>query len=75
MLELKKTTKWDGKLKGVRIVDNQVVDFEGEIIDLYAVLEKAYGDQTFDLSTTTKVEEIIDLDEPDEVDIEDLEPQ
>lgn len=71
-MELKKTTKWDGKLKGVRIVNNQVVDSDGVIVDLIDVLSKAYSDAIFDISTTTKVEEIIDLDEADEVYIGDL---
>lgn len=71
-MELKKTTKWDGKLKGVRIVNNQVVDSDGVIVDLIDVLSKAYSDAIFDISTTTKIEEIIDLDEPDEVYIGDL---
>ena len=72
MLELKKTTKWDGKLKGIRIGDGQIVDGDGVIIDLVDVLQKAYGDSTFDLSTTTKMEEIIDLTEAEEVDIDEL---
>lgn len=72
MLELKKTTKWDGKLKGIRIEDGQIVDGDGVIIDLVDVLQKAYGDSTFDLSTTTKMEEIIDLTEAEEVDIDEL---
>lgn len=75
MLELKKTTKWDGKLKGIRIENDEIVDGDGVIIDLIDVLKKCYGDSTFDLSTTTKIEEIIELaDEDDEVDIEDLAP-
>lgn len=74
MLELKKTTKWDGKLKGIRIEDGQIVDGDGVIIDLVDVLQKAYGDSTFDLSTTTKMEEIIDLTEDEEVDADDLAP-
>lgn len=73
-MELKKTTKWDGKLKGVRIVNNQIVDSDGVIVDLIDVLSKAYSDAIFDISTTTKVEEIIDLDEPYEVYIGDLVP-
>ena len=72
MLELKKTTKWDGKLKGIRIEDGQIVDGDGVIIDLVDVLQKAYGDSIFDLSTTTKMEEIIDLTEAEEVDIDEL---
>ena len=65
MMEIKKTTKYDGKLKGVHIVDNNLIDAEGEIIDLISVLSKVYGENFFDLSTTCKEEEIIDV-EPDE---------
>ena len=62
MFEVKKTTKYDGKLKGVRIVDGNIVDFEGEIIDVISILSKVYGEDTFDLSTTCKEEEYIDTD-------------
>jgi len=66
MMEVKKTTKYDGKLKGVRIVNNNIVDADGEIIDLVSVLSKVYGDNVFDLSTTCKEEEIIDVDDAEE---------
>ena len=36
-----------------------------EIIDILDIFEKAYGDKPFDMSTTTKTEEIINLDELD----------
>ena len=62
-MELKKTVKYDGKLKGVHIVDENVVDADGTVIDLIAILKKAYGEMPFDLTTTTKTEEIIDIDE------------
>ena len=62
MFEVKKTTKYDGKLKGVRIVDGNIVDSEGEIIDVISILSKVYGEDTFDLSTTYKEEEYIDTD-------------
>ena len=74
MMEVKKTVKYDGKLKGVHIVDNNIVDADGEIIDLISVLSKVYGESFFDLSTTAKEEEIIDVEEVDEVGIEDLAP-
>ena len=74
MIEVKKTTKYDGKLKGVHIVDNNIVDSEGEIIDLVSVLSKVYGEGFFDLSTTAKEEEIIDVEEAEEMDIDDLSP-
>lgn len=62
-MELKKTVKYDGKLKGLHMVDGKLVDITGEILDINEVFEKAYGDMPFDLSTTTKTEEKIDLDE------------
>lgn len=73
MLELKKTTKWDGKLKGIRIEDGQVVNVDGEIIDLISILEKCYEDKYFDISVTSKEEEIIPIEaEDEEVDIDEL---
>ena len=71
-MELKKTTKWDGKLKDVRIVNDQLMDSDGCIIDIIDILSKAYGDLAFTISVSAKQEEIIDLDEADEVYIGDL---
>ena len=62
-MELKKTIKYDGKIKGLHVIDGQLVDSDGEIIDIMDILSKAYGEKPFDLSTTTKTEEIINLDE------------
>lgn len=73
-MELKKTTKWDGKLKDVRIVNDQLMDSDGCIIDIIDILSKAYGDLAFTISVSAKQEEIIDLDEPDEVYIGELAP-
>ena len=72
MMEVKKTIKYDGKLKGIRVVDKTIVDAEGEVVDLVAILAKVYGENIFDLSTTCKEEEIIDAEPDVEVDIEDL---
>ena len=44
-MELKKTVKYDGKLKGLHMVDEQLVDMDGEIIDILDIFEKAYGDK------------------------------
>lgn len=63
-MELKKTVKYDGKLKGLHMVEGKLVDMDGEIIDVLDIFEKAYGDKPFDMSTT-KTEEIINLDELD----------
>lgn len=74
MLEVKKTTKYDGKLKSIRVIDGNIVDENGEVIDLISALSRAYGENMFDLSTTSKEEEIIDIEPDDEVDINDLTP-
>lgn len=59
-MELKKTVKLDGKLKGLHFVAGELVDSEGVIIDIVETLEDAYGECPFDLSVTTKTEEIIE---------------
>ena len=62
-MELKKTVKFDGKIKALHMVDGKLVDMNGEIVDILEIFEKAYGDMPFNLSTTTKTEEKIDLDD------------
>lgn len=39
-MELKKTVKYDGKLKGLHMVDEQLVDMDGEIIDILDIFER-----------------------------------
>ena len=43
-MELKKTIKYDGKLKGLHMVEGQLVDLNGEIVDILEIFTKAYGD-------------------------------
>ena len=71
MMEVKKTIKYDGKIKSIRVVDKAIVDAEGEVVDLIAILAKVYGENSFDLSTTCKEEEIIDAEPDEEYDIND----
>lgn len=70
MIELKKTTKFDSKMKGLHFEGSSLIDENGEIIDIAKHLKAAYGDKYFDLSTTSKVEEIeeieIDIEEDEE---------
>lgn len=48
-MELKKTVKYDGKLKGLHMVDEQLVDMDGEIIDILdTVLESRVNVQRLD---------------------------
>lgn len=58
-MELKKTVKFDGKFKGIRIIDGKVIDDDGVEIDLIGDLEKAYKGMKFDISTLAKSEESI----------------
>lgn len=37
-MELKKTIKYDGKLKGLHMVEGQLVDLNGEIVDILEIL-------------------------------------
>lgn len=60
-MELKKTTKYDVKEKALRVIGGNIVNEDGEIINLATMFEKAYGDSQFDLSTTAKIEETYDL--------------
>ena len=70
MIEVKETIKRDGKLKGCHILNGHLVDADGCVLDIVEILSKIYGEKPFDLSVTTKMEEIIEIDE--EVDIDDL---
>ena len=62
MIEIKKITKWDGKLKGLHFEGNELVDENGEIINLNEYMKTAYIDKRFDLSVTAKEEEILELE-------------
>lgn len=62
MIEIKKITKWDGKLKGLHFERNELIDENGEVINLNEYMKTAYADKTFDLSVTAKEEEILELE-------------
>ena len=61
-MEIKKTVKYDGKWKNLHIINGKVLNEDGEVIDLVKLLARAYGEAPFDLSTTTKEEELINID-------------
>lgn len=62
MIELKRTTKWDGKIKGLHFEGNELIDENGEVVNLNDWMKTAYADKTFDLSVTAKEEEILELE-------------
>ena len=61
-MEVKKTTKIDGKLKSLHFEGNSLIDENGEIIELEKYLKATYTDKYFDISFTTKEEEILEID-------------
>ena len=71
-MEIKKTTKWDGKMKSLHFEGEVLIDENGEVIDLNKHLKLAYEDKYFDVSFTAKEEELIELDI--EIDADELAP-
>jgi hypothetical protein len=61
-MELKKTTKWDGKLKDLHFEGDDLIDENGEVIDLNKHMKAAYGTKTFTISATAKEEEILEVE-------------
>ena len=62
-MEIKKSITYNGKLKGISFVNGKLVDEDGVVIQLMTILQNVYGDKPFDLSTSTKTEQIIDADD------------
>ena len=73
MVNVKKTTKTDMMLKNARLVEGQIIDEDGEIVDLMEVIQKVYGQDTeFKLTLSRSTSEELDINELEEVDIEEL---
>lgn len=62
-MEIKKSLTYNGKLKGVSFVNGQLIDEDGIIIDLMTILKNVYGEKPFDISTSSKTEQLIDADD------------
>lgn len=60
-MEFKKTEQLNSKIKGMRIMDDNFVNEDGEIVNLVQILKNAYGMTPFDLSVTSKSEELIEM--------------
>lgn len=65
-MEFKKTEQLNSKIKGLRIIDNAFVDEDGENVNLLQILKAAYGMTPFDLSVTSKQEELIEMSAPED---------
>lgn len=71
-IEVNRETKTSMKAKGLSIVNGDIVDDSGEVINLGEVLGRAFGDSMFDLSAVKSIKEAVDIEPDEEVDIEDL---
>ena len=62
-MNVKKTTKVDILLKEAKIVDGNIIDENGEVIDLISAIQKVYGeDVEFKLTLTRSTSEEIDVE-------------
>lgn len=73
-MEIKRSIKTDVVVKTARVVDNSLVDEDGEVINIIDVASKLYGDGEFKLTLTRSTSEEVDIEEIEEVDIDDLAP-
>lgn len=68
-MEIKRTIKTDMVLKNARVINGNVVDEDGEIVDLTEAIFKIYGeDVEFKLTLTRSTSEEIDIEN---IDLED----
>lgn len=70
MIEVKRTTKWDGKLKGLHFEGDTLIDENGEIVNLNEWIQAAYADKYFDVSVSAKEEEILEIEVEEDFDEE-----
>ena len=61
-MDLKKTIKWDGKLKDLHFEEDLLIDENDEVIDLNKYMKAAYGNKYFTISVTAKEEEILEIE-------------
>lgn len=58
MASFKRSTSLSGKFKGVIVKDGMFIDCEtSEVIDVAAILEKVYGNNPIDITTSYKADE------------------
>ena len=73
-MEIKRTVKTDMVLKNARVLNGNVVDEDGEIVELIDAIEKIYGDNEFKLTLTRSTSEEVDIEDVEEVDVDSLAP-
>lgn len=72
-MDIKRTVKTDIIAKEARVIDNSIIDDNGEVLNLVDIVKKIYGeDVEFKLTLTRSTSEEVDIDEVEEIDIEDV---
>ncbi len=72
-MDIKRTVKTDIIAKEARVIDNSIIDDNGEVLNLVDIVKKIYGeDVEFKLTLTRSTSEEVDIEEVEEVDIDDL---
>ena len=74
-MEIKRSIKTDVVIKEARIVENSIIDENGECIDIASVASRLYGEgEAFKLTLTRSTSEEVDIEETEEVDANLLAP-
>ena len=71
-MDIKRSIKTDVVLKDARLIDGNIIDDSGEVVNLVEVISKIYGEDEFKLTLTRSTSEEVDIDEVEEIDIEDV---
>ena len=72
-MDIKRTVKTDIIAKEARVVDNSIIDDNGEVLNLVDIVKKIYGeDVEFKLTLTRSTSEEVDIEEMEEIDIDDV---
>ena len=66
-MEIKRTIKTDMVLKNARLLGGNVVDENGEIVNLTEAIAKIYGEDEFKLTLTRSTSEEVDIEELEEL--------
>lgn len=73
-MNIKKSVKMDAVLKDARLINGNIIDDTGEIVDLMDIIKKIYGENEFKLTLSRATSEEVDIEELEEIDIDDLAP-
>lgn len=72
-MDIKRVVKTDIIAKEAKVIDNSIIDDNGEVLNLIDVVKKIYGENVeFKLTLTRSTSEEVDIDEMEEIDIEDV---